>query len=340
MPDEREAEARIIGADPKFDLAILKIDMDKPLPAAQVGDSDTIMIGETVIAIGNPFGLKHTVTAGVVSAVGRSIKTQEGKVYNDFIQTDAAINPGNSGGPLVDILGEVMGINTAIYAEGQGIGFAIPIDRAMKAVAELLRFGKIEKTWAGIRAQELTKQIAEKLGLKDGKGILVSDVLKNSPSSKAGIKTGDIIVKVDNTSIDSIETFVDKIGGYLVGDTVTFELIRDGDDKTVKIKMAGMPLDRAEELGRDLFGVSVEQIGRIDQLRYKLTDTNGVVVTKVEKNSPAAKIGIEPGDVIRQLGTREINGIDDYKEAVALASIQESVFLIVPRGMYLYHVRM
>ncbi len=340
MPDESEADARIIGADPKFDLAILKIDMNKPLPSAIVGDSDTVMIGETVIAIGNPFGLKHTVTTGVVSAVGRSIKTQQGQVYSDFIQTDASINPGNSGGPLVDILGEVMGINTAIYAEGQGIGFAIPIDRAMKAVAELLRFGKIEKTWTGIRAQELTPQLSKKLGIESGKGVLVSDVLNDSPSEKAGIRTGDVIMKVDNVTIDSIETFVDKISGYMVGDGASIVLVRDGAEKTIKMKMAGLPLERADEIGRDLFGTTVEEIGTINKMKYKLANKSGVVVTKVEKNSPAERIGMKPGDVISQLGTREIAGMEDYREAVAIASIQDSVFLIVQRGNYLYHVRM
>ncbi|MFA6449550.1 MAG: Do family serine endopeptidase [bacterium] len=340
LPDEREAEARVIGADPKFDLAILKIDMDTPLPAAQTGDSDNVMIGETVIAIGNPFGLKHTVTTGVVSAVGRSIKTREGQVFNDFIQTDASINPGNSGGPLVNIVGEVIGINTAIYAEGQGIGFAIPINRAMRAVAELLRSGKIEKTWTGIRAQEMTAKLAQNLGVKNGGGVLISDVIENSPAAKAGLKTGDVIVKVDNVTIDSIETFVDKIGSYMVGESMAVEYLRDGAGKKAQMKLSGLPLDRAEKLSHDLFGLDVEAVSRAAQLRYRLQDTKGVMVTAALKNGPAAKIGLQPGDVIRQLGIRQIDGMDDFKEAVTVASVQESVFLVVQRGIYLYHVKM
>jgi len=339
LPDEREIEARVIGADPKFDLAILKVDVDKPLPTAQTGDSEGVMIGETVIAIGSPFGLKHTVTTGVVSAIGRSVKTNEGQVFSDFIQTDASINPGNSGGPLVNIVGEVIGINTAIYAEAEGIGFAIPINRAMRAVAELIRYGKIEKTWTGIRVQELTGRLAATLGLKAGGGVLVSDVLSDSPGESAGIKAGDVIVKIDTMEIGSIEAFLDRISGSLVGDTVNVEIVRDGKTRNLKMKMAGLPIKHADKLAKEVFGVTVSDIGRSEQLRYKLYGDQGVVVTDVDENSPAAKIGMRAGDVIRQFGNREINSVDDFREAVAVASVRESVFLVVQRGMYLYHVR-
>jgi serine protease Do len=339
LPDDRETEAQVIGADPTFDLAILKIDVKGDLPAARVGDSDTLMIGETAIAIGNPYGLSRTVTTGVISALGRSIKTDDGKVYDDFIQTDASINPGNSGGPLVIITGEVIGINTAIYANAEGIGFAIPINRAMRAVADLIRFGKVEKTWAGIRVQELTPRLASRLGIGSGKGVLVSDVIVNSPAASAGLKTGDAILKVDSSEIISVEGFLDKIGGYMVGDKALLTVDRDGKTKTIEIRMAGLPLDRADRLAKELFGLKVSSIGRSEMSRYQLAANAGVVVTEVEEDSPAARIGIEPGDVLSQFGTRRIAGIDDFREAVIIASVQDSAFLIVQRGRFLYHVR-
>lgn len=341
LPDKREAEARVIGADPKFDLAILKIDVKGVLPSARTGDSDTLMIGETAIAIGNPYGLNHTVTTGVIGAVGRTIKTEEGRIFSDFIQTDASINPGNSGGPLVILTGEVIGINTAIYANAEGIGFAIPINRAMRAVADLIRFGKIEKTWSGIRVQELTPRLRASLpGAEAGKGVLVADVIKDSPASGAGLVSGDIIVKVDDVDISTMESLLDKLGGYMVGDTAAVELIRDGKRKTVRIKMTGLPIDRADKLAKDLLGLTVKGIGRAEITRWRLGADRGVVVTDVDGNSPAERIGIQPGDVIRQLGTREILTADDFREAAVMASVQESVFLIVQRGRFLYHVRM
>ncbi|HOX28802.1 MAG TPA: trypsin-like peptidase domain-containing protein [bacterium] len=339
LPDETVAEARVIGGDPKFDLAILKIDVKKSLPAARTGDSDSLMIGETVIAIGNPYGLNHTVTTGVLSAIGRSIRTDQGKVFNDFLQTDASINPGNSGGPLVNLVGEVIGINTAIYEGANGIGFAIPINRAMRAVADLIRYGKIENVWSGLRAQELTQQIARKLGA-DGGGVLISDVFRDSPASRAGLKTGDVVVSIDSAKITNLEEFLNKSSGYLVGDTAEIEYIREGDHKKARLKMVALPVDRADELAKDLLGLTVSGIDRTQQARYNLYSTDGVVVTKVEKASPAAKIGVEPGDIIRQLGGREIKQMSDFRETMLMISAQESAFVVVQRGANLYYVRM
>ncbi len=341
MPDGSEAEAKIIGADPKFDLAILKVDLKKDLPAARTGDSDALMIGETVIAIGNPYGLNQTVTTGVVSAVGRSMKTDEGRVFNDFIQTDASINPGNSGGPLVNLAGEVIGINTAIYANAEGIGFAIPINRAMRAVADLIRFGRIEKTWTGLRMQELSAQLARRMGMDSPAGALVADVIPDSPASRAGFKSGDIVTKIDNRQVASMSNFVEIIGSYLVGDSATIEYVRDGSRKKTDMKMAGMPLDRADTLSRELLGMALDDIDQAARLKYRLGNrASGVVVTRVDPKGPADKIGIEPGDVIRQVGNRSIENMDDFREATLIASVLESVFIIVQRGNYLYHVRL
>ena len=200
LNDEREFNAAIIGVDAESDLAVLKIETKDSLPDVEMGDSDNIMIGETVIAIGNPFGFSNTVTTGVVSALHRSIRTED-HVYHDFIQTDASINPGNSGGPLQNIDGDLIGINTAIYSKAQGIGFAIPINKAKRIMADLIQYGEVVPVWLGLTVQDITRNMAQYLEIEDVKGVLVSSVFKKSPADQAGIKSGDIIFKIDNTKI-------------------------------------------------------------------------------------------------------------------------------------------
>jgi serine protease Do len=206
LQNELEFEARIVGADPDSDLAVLKIDSEKPLPAIQMGRSDDLMIGETVIAIGNPFGFSHTVTTGVISAINRSIRTDE-RVYNDFIQIDASINPGNSGGPLLNINGELIGINTAIYAKAQGIGFAIPIGKARKIISDLIQYGEVIQAWIGITAQDMDDKLARYLNVPGKKGVIVKSVEPQSPAEKAGLQEGDILLSLGNKKIDSVDDY-------------------------------------------------------------------------------------------------------------------------------------
>ncbi len=340
LPGDEEYDAKIIGADPRFDLAILKIEAGEELPAASTGDSDSLMIGETVIAIGNPFGLSHTVTTGVLSAVNRTIKTQEGKIFNDFIQTDASINPGNSGGPLVILTGEVIGINTIIYENAEGIGFSIPINRAMRAVSELIQFGEIKKTWTGLRVQEMNRALARQFGLSKVQGALVSHVISGSPAARAGIREGDVILEVNGKNLKSADEFMEKTGASIAGETIDILLLRDGNDKNISLRMEALPIDRAEELGRERFGVKVDSITRTYIRRYNLRTDRGVIVLKVDSGSPADEIGITTGDVIRKIGVREIVGIDDYRETAVQAAERESVFMVVQRGSYLYNIRL
>jgi serine protease Do len=210
--DQKEYVGRTVGSDPRSDLAVVKIDGKEELPEAKLGDSDDLMIGETVIAIGNPFGLTHTVTTGVVSAVDRSVRAED-RVYRHFIQTDASINPGNSGGPLLNIDGDVIGINTAIYQKAQGIGFAIPINKAKRIVKELLRAGEVRPPWVGVDLQELTKDLKSLFGLPgERKGVLVSDVYRESPAERAGIKRGDVILSLEGFPVDSPEEYHQTMG--------------------------------------------------------------------------------------------------------------------------------
>lgn len=340
LPGDEEYSAKIIGADPRFDLAILKIDTGEELPAARTGDSDSLMIGETVIAIGNPFGLSHTVTTGVLSATDRTIKTSDGRIFNDFIQTDASINPGNSGGPLVILTGEVIGINTIIYADAEGIGFSIPINRAMRAVSELIQFGEIKKTWTGLRIQEMSSALARHFGLSSAEGVLVSDVISEGPADHAGIREGDVIVGIDGKTVNSVEEFREKTGTHIAGESIELRVIRDGSELDIAIEMEALPVERAVELGRERFGVEVSSITRTHIQRHGLYTDYGVIVIEVDDNSPADKIGISPGDVIRKIGTREIKGIDDYRESAVQAAERESVFMVIQRGRYLYHIRL
>ncbi|MEW5946585.1 MAG: Do family serine endopeptidase [bacterium] len=337
LPDNREFEAKLVGADPKFDLAIIKIDVDRPLAAATVGDSDTLMIGETVIAIGNPFGLEHTVTTGVVSALKRSIKVDRDRVYSDFIQTDASINPGNSGGPLVNIAGEVVGINTAIFAQANGIGFAIPVNKAKRAVSDLLKYGAVKKAWIGLRAQELTPELAERFGYEHRRGVLVADVLADSPAAEAGVEPGDIISSVNGAPVSSVEDYYDKTSTLLVGERVALRIYRGGEALEAAFEAAALPIEQADRIALRLLGVRVGAIGSVEIMRYSLRTRRGVVVTRVEPGGFADRTGIEPGDVITQIGAKEIADVGDFREAVVVASERNNPVIVIRRGDFSYY---
>jgi serine protease Do len=220
LNDQREFEATIIGMDPDSDLAVLKIQSDQVLPSIQMGHSDDLMIGESVIAIGNPFGFSNTVTTGVVSAVDRSIKTAE-RVFHKFIQTDASINPGNSGGPLLNINGELIGINTAIFAQAQGIGFAIPINRAKRIISDLINFGEVVQAWIGMTVQPLDSNLSEYLNVQSDSGLMVTAVETDSPAAKAGMKEGDIILAIDGLTITDISTYQAKMNEISAEQTIS-----------------------------------------------------------------------------------------------------------------------
>ena len=241
LADGRSLEAEVLGSDAPNDLAVLKVSAKEPLPTAKLGTSSDLMIGETVIAIGSPFGLSKTVTAGVVSATGRTFRAEDGTVYNDFVQTDAAINPGNSGGPLLNVDGEIIGINTAIFASAQGIGFAIPADKVRRIVDELTRFGKVRPAWVGIDAADLVPQLAMQLGWDRSYGALVARVEPGSPAEQAGVRRGDVVAELGGSRINDAEDFETRVRGYPARSAFPLVLFRDGGLRTLQVTPVEVP---------------------------------------------------------------------------------------------------
>jgi len=337
LNDERTFGANVVGADPDSDLAVLKIDASETLPDIEMGDSGDLMIGETVIAIGNPFGFSHTVTTGVISALNRSIRAED-TVFHDFIQTDASINPGNSGGPLLNINGALIGINTAIYAKAQGIGFAIPINKAKRIIADLIQYGEVIMSWTGLFLQTLDSELAAYLKLPFEKGVMIRKVAVDSPAADAGLKAQDLILALDDTPIETVDDFYRRLRSFPVGSTIWLTVLRDGKKQTVSLKTALFPMDRALELAFHLLGIHVENISLKTRFAYQIEAKQGVVITDVASNSRLAGIGVKPGDVIRQIDDFSIASLDDFKTAIAEIRHQKSTVILVQRGDQGYYV--
>jgi serine protease Do len=341
-------KGRIVGADPKTDIAIVKIDAAS-LPTIPWGDSEKLQVGEFVLAIGNPYGLSHTVTMGIISAVGRAnVGIAD---YEDFIQTDAAINPGNSGGPLVNIKGELIGINTAIFSRTggyQGIGFAVPSNMVRPLMSQLIQKGKIIRGWLGVTIQEMTPEISQKFGLEKSKGALVSDVAKGSPAEKAGILRGDIILEFNGKEVKDVASLRNMVSQSKVGSDVTIKILRSGKEYIVRLVIAELPREVTEvvpdqmpddsEMGA-LTGLTVmgltKEIAR--QLGFS-KDEKGVVVVKVEPTSPADEAGIKKGDIIKEIDRKQINNLEDYNRIASATKRSETVLLFVARGDKKFYV--
>jgi serine protease Do len=334
LGDDNEFDAEIVGRDPNTDLALLKIESKKDLPVLAMGDSDALKIGQWVVAIGSPFGLERTVTAGIVSAKGRVIGSGP---YDDFIQTDASINPGNSGGPLLNMKGEVVGINTAIIASGTGIGFAIPINLAEGILAQLKSEGEVTRGWLGVAIQDLTSEMAEYYGLKDRKGVLVADVFEGDPAEKAGIQAKDIILEVNDVKIETSRQLTTMIAGLKVGDTAEVKVFRNGKTKTFEVVLAkrsdeklsarGMPPKREEEE----LGIRVTDLTSEMAQRFNLGEAAGVVVVEVESDSKGSEAGVRVGDIIKEINHAVIETAKDYKESVQKIKSGESVNFFIWR---------
>jgi Do/DeqQ family serine protease len=335
--DERDFEARIIGADPDSDLAVLKIDSRETLPSVAMGTSDDLMIGETVIAIGNPFGFSHTVTTGVISATNRSIRSEE-RVFRDFIQIDASINPGNSGGPLLNINGVLIGINTAIYAKAQGIGFAIPIDKAKKIVADLIQYGEVKQAWIGIIVQDLDAGLADYLKVPGKKGVVVKGIESESPAEKAGIRESDILVSLGGQPIAALEDYTALSREIEVGQTVAAEIMRDGLLRKIDVETALFPIEKATELAAKLLGVRVSDLTAKNRRDAKTAAREGVVIVDLEPDCYLARIGVRPGDVIRQLGDESITSREDFDKAIVKHRRKTSLVILVQRGDQGYYI--
>jgi len=325
LANERKLNARLVGADSDSDLAVLKVDDAKALPYLPLGNSDDLMIGETVIAIGNPFGLSHTVTTGVVSALNRSLNT-DNRTYYDFIQTDASINPGNSGGPLLNIKGELIGINTAIYGKAQGIGFAIPISRAKRIVEELISHGAVESPWVGVAVQTMTPELAQHFSLREKQGVLIRAIEPGSPAVRAGLQRGDVLLSLDERPLHSSEEYLQHERAYNSGDKLRFRVSRSGGETEIVVTAARFPQEKADDLAWQLLGLAV-------------VEANGnLQVTKIRPESPAARIGFERGDAILGVSGNQVKTLTEFRRKFIDARLGQSVLLSVARGRQLYHV--
>lgn len=328
LADQTEYRATLVGSDPKSDLAVLRIEADKPCPYIHMGRSDDLMIGETVIAIGNPFGLSHSVTTGVISALNRSIRTGN-RLYQDFIQTDASINPGNSGGPLLNINGELIGINTAIYRKAEGIGFAIPIGRAQRIYKDLLAYGRVHKPWIGIFLQDLTPQLVRYFGLSEGKGMLISRVIQDSPADRAGLREGDILVRIGDRDVEGRESYLTLIERYRVDEKIPLVFLRDGKERKTIVKGSEITPERAMAISREWLGLDVAEPS--NRRGGPPSGTGGVMVEKVDRHSEAYKIGIRPGDLVGQVNNTRVRSLKDYQGAMEQALNAGNVVLLVFR---------
>ncbi len=336
LSDDKEYEAKIIGRDPKTDIAVIKIDGAKDLKPVPLGDSDSLRVGEWVMAIGNPFGLEHTVTAGIVSAKGRYIGQGS---YDQFIQTDVAINPGNSGGPLLNLKGEVVGINSAIYSRSGGnigIGFAIPVNLAKELLPELEEKGKVTRGWLGVMIQKVTPEIAESLGIDHPHGALVADIMKDGPAREAGINVGDVIVEFDGHTVKDSNELPLLVARTGVGKSVSVTVLRDGKEKNLSVRIAELKEEGAEVAHNDTqdqLGLAVQPLTPdIAESLGLDDDTKGVVVSGVEPGSVAEEAGLLRGDVITEVNREPVRDMAAYRKAISGISKGKSALFLVRRG--------
>jgi serine protease Do len=336
--DKREFKGKVIGSDTMTDIGIIKIEAGDDLSAIQLGDSDTLRVGETVLAIGSPYGLSQTVTMGIVSAVGRAnVGIAD---YEDFIQTDAAINPGNSGGALINVKGELIGINTAIFSTSggyQGIGFAVPTSMAKTVMESLITEGKVTRGWLGVTIQALTPELAKQFNLMDEKGVLLGDVIEGSPAEKAGLQRGDVITEFEGKKVEEPNQLRNMVANTPLGKEVKVTIIRENKSETKKVIISELPADmrkpaKSDDYNNLLNGVSVQDITPdiADKLNIP-AKIKGVIVTDVDEDSPAAMILMQ-GDVIQEINRQKITGLKEYGKIVSGIAAEKDVLLLVFRG--------
>jgi serine protease Do len=344
LSDQQNFKGKIIGSDPKTDIAVIKISIQS-LPAIKWGDSDKIQVGEFVLAFGNPYSLSNTVTMGIVSAVGRAnVGIAD---YEDFIQTDAAINPGNSGGPLVNIKGELIGINTAIFSRTggyQGIGFAVPSNMAQSVMSQLISKGKVTRGWLGITIQNFTPELAREFGLNKSTGALVTEILKGSPAEKAGIKRGDIITEVDDKAVKNVETLRNIIAQSKVGSRIPLKVIRDGKPNLFTVTITELPQDKTQNIPGEpdeklpaeenaLAGFSVMNLTQEIAKQLDISkDEKGVIIVRVEPYSAAEEAGLKKGDVIQEINKKSIKNIQDFNYIISKVRKGDTLLLFINRG--------
>jgi len=336
LKNGKEYDAKLIGSDPYTDIALIKIESEEDLPRLDIGDSKELDIGQWVVAIGNPFGLEHTVTAGIVSAKGRVIGAGP---YDDFIQTDASINPGNSGGPLINMAGEVVGINTAIVAGGAGIGFAIPSAMASDIITQLMKTGEVTRGWIGVGIQDLTADLKDYYNVSGG--VLITQVFPGEPAAKAGIQPNDVIVSVNGKNVNAPRELSQMIAGIEPGKKVRLEIVRGGKEKTVNVTITqrqeeeavtGMPQQEAPPPEvKDALGLETTNITEEIARQYELESTRGVIITGVEPGSKGFEAGFTQGDIIREINHKPVGSVEDYRKIVNGAKAGETLYFYVMR---------
>ncbi len=331
---DQSYDAEVIGTDRETDLALLKITADKPLPYLVFGDSDALKVGQWVMAIGNPFGLDHTVTAGIVSAKGRTIGAGP---YDNFIQTDASINPGNSGGPLINLDGQVIGINTAIVASGQGIGFAIPSGLARQVIEQLKEYKSVKRGWLGVSIQDVDENSAKALGLEQARGALVSSVTEGDPAQKAGIKAGDVIVAVDGVPVDDAGDLTRKIGDLLPGVKITLSVWREGKAVKIPLVLGERSAEKVAQGGRsapegadeDVLGLGVRPVTDAEAKALGLERAQGLLVVEVGEGSLAAQNDLNAGDVILEANGKAVNTVQAFKAVIEGDGREKGVVMLL-----------
>jgi len=334
--DGKKHKAKVVGTDRKTDLAVLKLQGGGPYPAANLGDSDRVKVGDWVLAIGSPFGLQQTVTAGIISAKGRSIGQGP---YDDFLQTDAAINPGNSGGPLVNMSGEVVGINSAILSRtggNVGIAFSIPVNMAKRVYTELAAKGKVTRGWLGVSIQPLTSELAKGFGLKEPNGVLIADIVQDSPAEKAGLVSGDIIIEFDRKKVDSPQELQKVVAATAPGRAVPLKVWRDKAEKTLEIKIGETPDEtvalKTTNKGKSLLGLDVRPITPELARQLNLRTPEGVIVVAVDEDSAASEAGLQRGDVIREVNRQHVRSLRDFAKATKDVKDGDRVTVLLQRG--------
>ena len=333
LKNGEEFDAEIVGRDPNTDLALIKITSSNRLPVVALGDSNDLKVGQWVVAIGSPFGLEHTVTAGIVSAKGRVIGSGP---YDDFIQTDASINPGNSGGPLLNMQGKVVGINTAIVASGQGIGFAVPISMAKSVIAQLKKSGEVSRGWLGVGIQQVSKEMAEYYDLEDEKGALVVKAFAGDPAHNAGIRAKDIIIEVNGEKITDSRDLTRQIADIPVGSKAEIKVLRAGKAMTfdvviAKRKDAKILAQNAPKVQENEFGISVANMTPEIAKRYGIKEAEGVLVMNVDASGKGAEAGVMAGDVIKEINHRVVNTVEEYNGVVGDLSNNEAINMLIWR---------
>ena len=334
--DGKKHKAKVLGADAKSDVAVLRIQNGSGFPAARLGDSEGVQVGDWVLAIGSPFGFTQTVTAGIISAKGRVLGQGP---FDDFLQTDAAINPGNSGGPLVSMAGEVIGINTAIASRSggsMGIGFAIPINLAKKIYSELTARGKVTRGWLGVSVQPLTAELAGSFGARDETGVLVADVMDGSPAEKSGLKSGDIILEFNGKKVTAPSDLQRAVGLTTPGSTARLKVLRDKGERTVEIKLGEAPDDTEAAApggkAKGALGLDVRPLTPETARQLGVRGGEGVVVAAVGDGSPAEAAGVQPGDVIREVNRQRVRSVGDFERATRGLKEGDRVMLLLQRG--------